>query len=109
MPEVHVDHKGKIYGVRRTKEGVQTVIATDRHNILGYIFLSPDNRLKDELNVNNEQFIAVRDAQVFDIHGEHLLYETEFLVLNKAIVQWVLPTEALARPQDGEKETEPAA
>jgi hypothetical protein len=109
MPEMRIDYKGKIYGVRRTKEGVQTIIATERHNVLGYIFLSPDNRLKDELNLNNEQFIAVRDAQVFDINGEHLLYETEFMVLNKAIVQWVLPTEALALLPDEPKKTEPAA
>jgi hypothetical protein len=106
MPEMRIDHKGKVYGVRRTKAGVQTIIATERHNILGYIFLSPDNRLKDELNVTNEQFIAVRDAQVYDVNGEHLLYETEFMALNKAVVQWVLPTEALARPTERPQETE---
>ena len=94
MSEVRVDHKGKIFSVRMDKDTVRVIMATERHTIVGSVFVRPGNRPKDELN-SEDMFIAVSDAQVFDQSGGNLLYKTHFVSVNKSQVLWALPTSEL--------------
>jgi len=76
MTNVRVDARGKIF--------------TDV--VHGYMFLRPDERLKDNLNEDRERFIAISDAQVFSAGGQ-LLHHSEFVAVNKAHIVWVRPDE----------------
>ncbi|MBI3732959.1 MAG: hypothetical protein HY259_05815 [Chloroflexi bacterium] len=101
MSEMRIDHKGKTFSVRMGKDTLRVIITTERHTILGSVFISPGNRLKDELN-HEEQFLAVSDAQVFDITGATLLYRAHFMSVHKRHILWILPTDELLEDQEPE-------
>jgi len=91
-----VDEKGKYYTDHVTMRSV-SIIARVRESIIhGTVYLALDNRLKDELN-DGERFIAVTNAQVWDVHEERMLYETDLLIVNKDHVVWLFPHEPAAR------------
>ncbi|MBI3740888.1 MAG: hypothetical protein HY257_03910 [Chloroflexi bacterium] len=92
MAETRVDLKGKIYTEHITKRDVRVIAATTHNIIQGNLHLSLDHRLIDEMNTA-ERFIAVTDAEVFDLAGKTRLYRAEFLTLNKEHVVWILPKE----------------
>ncbi len=98
MSDYRVDLKGKYYTDRVAKRDVEVIISTNHHLIKGVFHLTPDNRIKDDLN-GDERFIAVTQAQVYDPLGKNLLYQSEFIALNKDMVIWVLPKETLGTPQ----------
>ncbi len=104
MTEVRVDHKGKVFSIRVDKNTLHVIIATERHTVIGFVYVRPGNRLKDELN-DEERFIAVSDAQVFDMSGTNLLYKTHFMAMDKTHILWVLPTDELVE----DSTTEPSA
>lgn len=87
---VRVDSKGKIFTDIVHKERVPVLIQTLSNLIHGDIFLRPDQRIKDELNNNQEKFIAVTEAEILGPAGE-VLYRSPFLTVNKEHVIWVRP------------------
>ena len=89
---VRVDSKGKIFTDVVHKERVPALIQTVTTLIHGDIFLRPDQRIKDELNNNQEKFIAVTEAEIFGLDGE-VRYRSPFLTLNKEQVVWIRPDE----------------
>ena len=89
---LRVDAKGKYFTPHVSKQSI-AVIARVRDSIVhGTLHLAPDNRLKDELN-SNESFLAVTDAQVWEVNGARPLYSIEVLMLNKAQIAWIFPRE----------------
>lgn len=88
--DVRVDHKGKYFTERVSKRRVSVIARTPDAIIHGTACLTPDNRLKDELN-NGEVFIAITDAQVKDVCDESVLYEAETLLVNKHQLIWIIP------------------
>ena len=90
--DYRVDEKGKYYTSRLNKKTVQVVIATAAHIVRGTMHIMPDSRFRDDLN-NNEHFIAVTDADIFDPSGSTLLYHNDLLILNKDQIVWLLPQE----------------
>jgi len=86
-----VDAKGKIFTDIIRKKEVVVWIQTLTGVIHGCIYVRPDQRVKDELN-SEEQFIAVTDAEIYAPNGE-VRYRSQFISLNKAHVVWVLPDE----------------
>ncbi len=87
---VRVDSKGKIFTDVVHKERVPALIQTVTTLIHGDIFLRPDQRIKDELNNNQEKFIAVTEAEIFGPDGQ-VRYRSPFLTLNKEQVVWIRP------------------
>ncbi len=87
---VRVDSKGKIFTDVVHKERVPALIQTVTTLIHGDIFLRPDQRIKDELNNNQEKFIAVTEAEIFGPDGG-VRYRSPFLTLNKEQVVWIRP------------------
>jgi hypothetical protein len=89
------DDKGKIFTNIISKRPVQSVVQTEKQQIIGKIHVTPSERLKDELN-GSEQFIAITDAVIYDLDGVEL-YRCNFLTLNRNYVIWVIPEEDLIR------------
>ena len=99
MSNIRVDAKGKIFTDVLRKSRVPVLVQTLTNVIHGYMFLRPDERLKDSLNEDRERFIAISDAQVFSAGGQ-LLHTTEFLAVNKEHVVWVRPEDEPAANED---------
>ena len=68
------------------KEKVDAVIRTANEKIEGTIFKLPQNRLLDMLNQDSGLFIPVTSAKVFHVVTGRLMYEAEFLAVNKSSV-----------------------
>lgn len=65
------------------KEKIDAIIRTPSENIQGTIFKIPHTRLLDMLNHESEGFIPVSDAKVFNVNTGKLMFEAEFLAVNK--------------------------
>jgi hypothetical protein len=85
----HVDHKGKYFTDIVTKESLNATIQTLTVRITGKIHVRVQQRLKDELN-RDDQFIAVTDAVVTNTRGE-VVYRSDFLTVNRDQIVWLSP------------------
>jgi hypothetical protein len=65
------------------KETINAIIRTTSEKVEGKIFKLPNNRLLDMLNQGDENFIPVIDAKVFCLVTGNVLFESEFLAVNK--------------------------
>lgn len=88
------EEKGKIFTQVVTKEPVDVIIQTNTHRIQGKLHIRPEDRLKDELD-NCTQFLAVTNAQVFDVNGQGKPTRTSFMAVNITSVVWVIPNNDL--------------
>ena len=96
---IRFDEKGKFFTDVITKDSVAVVIQTAGFIIHGKVHVRPNERLKDELNAN-EQFLAVTEAIVFDSDGAEK-YRSDFISVNRDRIVWVLPVEELDEEQAG--------
>jgi len=71
------------YAQKIKKEKVYTLIRTTCETIEGMIFKRPDNRMLDSLNVQSGEFIPVTDVRVYSAPDGKLLYETDFMAVNR--------------------------
>jgi hypothetical protein len=65
------------------KEKIEAIIRTSNEKIVGTIFKLPQYRLLDMLNQDSGPFLPVTSAKVFHIVTGRLMYEAEFLAINK--------------------------
>lgn len=65
------------------KNKLKTCIRTSRESIEGIIFILPQLRLLDMMNNKSEPFIAVSDATICSAADGKLLYQTDFMAVNK--------------------------
>ena len=68
------------------KEKINAIIRTENEKIEGTIFKLPQNRLLDMLNNDSGPFIPVTSAKVFHLYTGMLMFEAEFLAINKTNV-----------------------
>ncbi len=68
------------------KEKVHAIIRTMNEKIEGTIFKLPQNRLLDMLNHDSGPFIPVTSAKVFHVTTGELMFEAEFLAINKTSI-----------------------
>ena len=90
--EFRVDAKGKYYTPHVSKQSVDVTVRVGGSIVRGTVHLAPDNRLKDELN-GGEAFIAITNAQVWEVNGAQPLYSTEVVIINKDQIDWIFPSE----------------
>jgi hypothetical protein len=90
--DYRVDEKGKVFTTKVTKQGVAVTVHIRDSIIQGMVYVSPDNRLKDELN-HGETFIAITDAQVWTLNDTNPIYSTGILIINKSQIDWIFPRE----------------
>ena len=86
---IEYDDKGKYYTNIIQKVPVPAIIQTTTNLIRGLIHVRQDERLKDELEVD-EKFIAVTDVNVLDAEGK-VIYSGPFLAIQKGQIVWVMP------------------
>ncbi len=91
--DTRVDAKGKYYTQHVNKRMIPVTARIQDTIVHGTVHLTLDNRLKDELNAE-DNFIAITDAQVVDARTECTLFETAVLIVNKHHLLWVFPIEA---------------
>jgi uncharacterized membrane protein affecting hemolysin expression len=93
------DEKGKIFTDVVAKEPVRVAIqTTTMQRIKGKMFVSPDERVKDELN-HAERFLAVTDASVYDNEG-NLIQQSAFMAVNRDQIAWLIPQEGSGNEEE---------
>lgn len=86
---IEYDEKGKYFTNIIQKVPVPSIVQTTTNLIRGLIHVRQDERLKDELEVD-EQFVAVTDVSVLDSDGK-VVYSGPFLAVQKAHIVWIMP------------------
>lgn len=94
--DLRIDSKGKYYTkVVSTQELEVIVQLRSGQTIEGSIHVHPDRRLSDEMN-DDSRFLSVTGAVVSQEGQE--LYRTSYISVNRAAIQWVIPTRAVGEP-----------
>jgi len=86
---IEYDEKGKIFTDIVSKIPIYATIQTTTHLMRGRIHVRRDQRVIDELDLN-ENFLPVTDVSVMGTNGE-TLFEAPFLALQRAHIVWVFP------------------
>lgn len=87
------DDKGKIFTQVISKKPYTVIIQTTNQTIRGTIHVRPTERVIDEIN-GSAKFIAVTDATILDLDGNHL-YESSFITLNRDQIIWLIPLDEM--------------
>ena len=86
---IEYDEKGKIFTDIVSKIAVYATIQTTTHLMRGRIHVRRDQRIIDELDLN-ENFLALTDVSVLGTDGQ-TLFEAPFLALRRNQIVWVIP------------------
>ena len=86
---IDYDDKGKRFTDIVTKRPVAATVQTTKHLMRGNIHVRRDQRIKDELDIDNT-FIALTDVNILGEDGQ-ILFQAPFLAINRAHIIWVLP------------------
>jgi len=89
-----VDEKGKVFTPHITKLRLPVTACIGHWLVEGTMHLRSDHRLKDELNDDGENFIAITQARVRDASSGQVLSEPEVLIVQKDHIVWIFPREA---------------
>lgn len=76
------------------KEKINTIIRTAGEKIEGVVYILPNTRLLDLLNSDRELFIPVSEAKVYSESSGRMLYESEFIAVNKNQVIVIAETQS---------------
>ncbi|MDP2232420.1 MAG: hypothetical protein Q8K89_02200 [Actinomycetota bacterium] len=77
--------------VYTSKDKVRVVIATTTYRVEGDMHLLAGSRLTDALNSKAKDFFAVTDAKVFNPTGDLVLFEPEYLAVNRDSISLIFP------------------
>ena len=84
------EDKGKIFtDIVRTQRANVAIHTTLNTIIHGYLHIRLDNRLKDELNMD-EIFIAITDAIILDAQGIEIT-KSDFVAVNRSQIVYIFP------------------
>lgn len=83
------DEKGKIFTDIVSKVSIPATVQTTTHLIHGHLHVRRDQRIKDELDLN-ENFLAMTDVAVLGPDGQ-TLFQAPFLAVRRSQIIWVLP------------------
>ena len=97
---IEYDDKGKYYTNVIQKVAVPSMVQTTTNLIRGLIHVRHDERLKDELE-NDEQFIAVTEVSVCNAEGK-VIYSGPFLAIQKSQIVWIMPIGDENKTEDGQ-------
>ena len=86
---IEYDEKGKIFTDIVSKIAVYATIQTTTHLMRGRIHVRRDQRIIDELDLN-ENFLALTDVSVLGTDGQPL-FQAPFLALRRNQIVWVIP------------------
>ena len=83
------DEKGKIFTDVVSKATIPATVQTTTHLIHGQLHVRRDQRIKDELDLN-ENFLALTDVTIMGPDGQ-TLFQAPFLAVRRSHIIWVLP------------------
>ena len=83
------DEKGKFFTEIVSKVAIPATVQTTTHLLRGQIHVRRDQRIKDELDLN-ENFLAMTDVTVMGPDGQ-TLFQAPFLAVRRSHIIWVLP------------------
>ncbi len=86
---IEYDEKGKIFTDIVSKVAIQATIQTTTHLIRGNLHVRRDQRIKDELDIN-ENFLALTEVSVLGPDGQ-MLFQAPFLAVRRSHIVWVIP------------------
>jgi hypothetical protein len=96
---IEFDDNGKFFTDIITKTPIPVMIQTITQRIHGNIHVCQGRRLKDELDLP-EKFIAITDAVIYLPDGQ-ILYQANFLAVQRDEIIWVMPDSEIAHPSKG--------
>jgi hypothetical protein len=85
---------------RLVKETMPVVVRAGDQLIVGELHVMPNKRLKDELNITKDPFIALTDARVYDAQGARLLFAAAVVMVSTSQIVCVAPLSAVKEPWD---------
>lgn len=85
-----VDDKGKVFTHKVRTQDVEVNITTVTSKLHGFIHVAPGNRLKDQLNTRDEQFLALTNA-TYRNHDDKDGMHIDFIAINKQHIVSVVP------------------
>ena len=88
---IRYDDKGKFFTDVITKDAVPAIIQTLVTRVQGNVHVRINERIKDELN-RGEQFLAITDAEIFNLQGQKV-FDSEFMIINRDHIVWIIPDE----------------
>jgi hypothetical protein len=86
--------------LRIRKQSVAVVLRMPDALIVGQLHVDPQKRLKDELNITRDRYVAVTAARVYDAGGSRLLHETTLTLVSTKQVTTVTPLDAIPESCD---------
>ncbi len=86
---IEYDAKGKIFTDIVSKAAIQATIQTTTHLIRGNFHVRRDQRIKDELDLD-ENFLALTEVSVLGPDGQ-TLFQAPFLAVRRSHIVWVIP------------------
>ena len=86
---IEYDEKGKIFTEIVSKIPTLAMIQTTTHLMRGRVHVRRDQRIKDELDLN-ENFLALTDVSVLGPNGQ-TLFQAPFLAVRRSHIVWVIP------------------
>ncbi len=99
--DVRIDEKGKFFTPRVAKDAMQALIRTVDQHVIGYLYVRPDKRLKDEINEDTSRFLPVTDAKVYNATTDDFVYRTSFLLVAFEHILSITPVEAISASRPG--------
>lgn len=86
---IEYDDKGKIFTDIVSKVATPATIQTTTHLIRAHIHVRRDQRIKDELDID-EKFLALTNVSVLGPDGQ-ILFQAPFLAVRRSHIVWVIP------------------
>ena len=83
------DDNGKFFTDIVSKVAVYVTVQTTTHMMRGRLHIRRDQRLKDELDLN-ENFLALTDVHVQGPDGQ-TLFHSPFMAVRRDHIVWVMP------------------
>jgi hypothetical protein len=99
--DVRIDEKGKFFTPRVAKDAMPALIRTIDQHVIGYLYVRPDKRLKDEINEDTSRFLPVTDAKVYHATTDEFIYRTSFLLVAFQHILSITPVEAISASRNG--------
>jgi hypothetical protein len=86
---IEYDEHGKLFTDIVSKISIYVTIQTTTHMLRGRMYVSRDQRAKDELD-RSESFLPLTDVQVQGPDGQ-ALFHAPFLAVKRDHIVWVMP------------------
>lgn len=77
--------------VYTNKDRVRVIVATAVYRIEGEMYVLSGSRLTDALNSKAKDFFALTDCKIFDLATDALLFEPEYLAVNRDSIVVIFP------------------